>query len=291
MLWEEYLEAAVNGVADKYQARRYKAHFRAQLLEGYDRFRQMGLSESAAMAEAMASLGSPFQLAQRVCGPVTRQRGWLWLLSVIQFLMGISIVAFSLRTQSFAALALGRIMTLWGGVAAGLETRRLGRLQLRWRLLQFRLGQARRTLRLRELERMLGVGFMTGLFLALVSSLPWNIVNANMFHPVFVSMSSSLVLSAVVAGWPWLMLRKWIGASFYLVTFQAWAALCAALSATLLILWHQGFAPPPLFNWQPEMLALGGWIFNFALLRFISVLVTFKERVLVGLDDEPSTLS
>jgi hypothetical protein len=289
--WEEYLETAVAGVSDKYQARRYKAHFRAQLLEGYDRLRRQGLSESEAMAESMALLGDPRQLAQRVCGPVTQQRGWLWLLSVAELLIGISIVAFSLRTQSFAALALGRIMALWGGISAGWETRRLGRLQLRWRLLQLRLGHARRTLRVRDVERMLGVGFVTGLFLALVASLPWNVVNANMFHPVFVSMSSSLILSAVVAGWPWLMLRKWIGPSFYLVTFQAWAALSAAVSATLLILWHQGFAPPPMFNWQPEMLVAGGWIFNFALLRFISVVVAFKERVLVGLDDDSSSLS
>ncbi len=286
MGWEEYLDLAVHGVSDKYQARRYKAHFRAQLLERFEYARGEGLTKEEAMGEAMAWLGDPLQLAARVSGPITEQRGWLWLLSVAQLIVGVSIVAFSLRTESFAALALGRIMALWGVVSTGLQTRRSRPLRLHLKMLRLRFHHAGHPLALREFGRMAIVGFATGIILALVASLPWSVVNANMFHPVFVSTTSSLVLSGVVVSVPWIWLRHWLGPGFYMVVLQAWAALSAAVGATALILWHEAFAPPPLFNWQPEMLAAGGWLFNFALLRFITVLTTLKERVLVGLDEE-----
>jgi hypothetical protein len=41
-----------------------------------------------------------------------------------------------------------------------------------------------------------------------------------------------------------------------------------------------------MFNWQPEMLAAGGWVFNFMVLRLVTAIVTFRERVVVGLDEE-----
>lgn len=286
MDWEQYLEVAVHSVADKYQARRYKAHFRAQLLERFEQARGDGVPDQQAMTNAMAALGDPMRLAERVAEPIRQQRGWLWLLSVSQLLIGISIVAVSLRTQSFAALGLGRIMALWGVLSTGFQTRRLRPLGIRMQLLQVRLMYARRRFIRRDFWRMAAVGFGTGILLALVASLPWSVVTANMFHPVFLSATSSLLLSGLVAGVPWIRLRRWLGQGFYRVTLQAWAALSAAIGATALILWHEAFAPPPLFNWQPDMLVAGGWVFNFALLRFVAALISFKERVLVGLDEE-----
>ena len=286
MDWEEYLTVAVSRVADKYQARRYKAHFRAQILERYFHEIESGQEPADAMALAMDSLGDPTHLAERVSQPIRHQRGWLWLLSLAQLTAGVFIVAFSLKTESFGALALGRILTLWGAVATGFQARRFKGIHWRFRLWQLRLKTARRSVLMRDLERMTVVGFASGLMVALVASLPWNVVTANMFHPVVLSMGSSLALSGLVVAAPWVWLRRWLGQGFYLVTFQACASLSAAIGATALILWHQGFAPPPMFNWQPEMLAAGGWVFNFMVLRLVTAIVTFRERVVVGLDEE-----
>lgn len=290
MMWEDYLNAAVGDVTDKYQARRFKAHIRAQLLERYHAGRTRGLDQERAMLGAMAELGEPAHLAERLLRPIKYQHGWLWLLSFAQLVIGVGIVAFSWKTESFAALALGRIMALWGGVSTGLQTRRSRQVRHHFTLLRIRMNHVRRNFLVRDMGRMATLGFGTGVLLALVSSLPWNVVNANMFHPVFISTTSALVLSGLVVGVPWALTRRWLGTAFYVVTLQAWAALSAALGSTALILWHQGFAPPPLFNWQPEMLILGGWLFNFAVLRMIAVVTAFKDRVLVALDDERSPL-
>lgn len=286
MDWEAYLTTAVGSVSDKYQARRYKAHFRAQLLEGHQKFIEKGQSSTEAMVMAMVTLGDPEHLAERVSAPITHQRGWLWLLSLAQLVIGISIVAFSWRTESFAAMALGRIMALWGGVSTGFQAHRTRGIRVHLRMLQWRLGSARWGPKIRDVQKMTAVGFLTGILVALVSSLPWNVVTANMFHPVLLSTGSSLMLSALVVVWPWILVRRWLGPSFYVVTLQAWAALGGSAGATALILWHQGFAPPPLFNWQPEMLLAGGWVFNFMLLRLVTAMITFRERVLVGFDED-----
>lgn len=286
MDWEEYLSVAVGGIADKYQARRYKAHFRAQILERYFRYVDDGMDDTAAMSAAMESLGDPFHLGERVSRPMHHQRGWLWLLSLAQLTAGVFIVAFSLKTESFGALALGRIITFWGALATGFQARRLKHIQWRFKLWQLRLSHVHRNVLMRDLERMTAVGFCSGLTVALVASIPWNVVTTNMFHPVFLSTGSSLVLSGMVIAAPWVWLRRWLGQGFYLVPFQAWASLSAAIGATALILWHEGFAPPPMFNWQPEMLVAGGWVFNFMVLRLVTAIVSVRERILVGLDDE-----
>jgi hypothetical protein len=182
-------------------------------------------------------------------------------------------------------MALGRIMALWGGVSTGFQVRKVRGVRLQFRLLQLRLRSARRGALIRGIERMTAVGFATGVLTALVASLPWNVVTANMFHPVLLSIGSSLVLSTMVVAWPWVWLRRWLGSDFYVVTLQAWAALSGAIGVTALILWHQGFAPPPLFNWQPEMLLAGGWVFNFMIIRLVTVLTTLRKRVLVGFDE------
>ncbi len=290
MVWEEYLNRAVQDVGDKYQARRLKAQVRADLLARHAQFRSQGLDDQAAMGQAMATLGNPDDLAIRLAQPIKHQHGWLWLLSVAQLVLGVGIVAFSLKTESFAALTLGRAMALWGVLATGLQTRRSRQVKNHLRLLRVEMHHVRLKGSLGAFGRMIAVGFVAGLLLALVASLPWNVVSANMFHPVFVSTTSALILSGFVAGLPWALLRRRLGPAFYLVTMQAWAALSAALGSTALILWHQGFAPPPLFNWQPEMLVLGGWLFHFALLRLVAVVSALKDRVMVGVDDDRSPL-
>lgn len=290
-MWEEYLAVAVRDVTDKYQARRIKAHIRAQLLERYQAHRERGYDQDTALRLAVEDLGDPAQLAERVSQPLKYQHGWLWVLAVAQFVVGLAIVAFSLKTESFAALALGRIMTAWGVISAGLETRRARPVRHHLSVLKWRLISSRRTFSARDFGRMAGVGFVTGILMALVSSLPWNVVTANMFHPVFLSISSALVLSGLMVAVPWALLQRWIGPAFYVVTMEAWAALSAAIGATVLILWNQAFAPPPLFNWQPDMLLLGGWLFAFGVIRLIAVAGQFKGRVLVTLlDDQRSTL-
>ncbi len=289
-MWEDYLNQAVQDVIDKYQARRLKAHIRAQLLDKFQDFCHNGMDADRAMTCALEALGDPLHLAERVARPLKYQRGWLWLLAVAQLIVGVAIMAFSLKTESFAALALGRIMALWGVVATGLQTRRSRQIGNHLRLLRVRINHVGRTATFRDFGRMVGVGFGTGLILALVASLPWNLVTANTFHPVFTSTSTALVLSGVVVGVPWALVRRWLGPAFHVVTLQAWAALGAALGATALILWHEGFAPPPLYNWQPEMLIAGGWLFNFALLRLVAVIAALKDRVLVGFDDDRSPL-
>ena len=290
MMWEDYLTLAVRDVADKYQARRLKASMRSELLALHAIYRAEGLNEDEALVRAMDTLGDPEHLSQRMARPMRYQHGWLWLLSVAQLIVGVGIVAVSLKTESFAALALGRIMALWGMVATGLQTRRTRDIGNHLKLLRVRLHHVRRTVKMRDFGRMVWVGFGTGLLLALVASLPWNLVTANMFHPVFLSTSSAFVLSGLTVGVPWGLLRRWVGPGFYVVTLEAWAALSAAIAATALILWHQGFAPPPLFNWPPEMLLAGGWLFNFALLRAVAVLAALKDRVLVGFDEDRSPL-
>ncbi len=289
MGWEEYLAEAVGEIADKYQARRYKAHLRAQLLERYQSHFAKGATKESAMELAMADMGDAKHVAMRVARPLSHQRGWLWLLSVAQLIVGLSIVAFSLKTESFAALALGRVMALWGVVTTGFQARRGRRFRAGFHLLQLRLRYAHRSLLLRDFWRMVAAGFVTGVLMALVASLPWNVVNANMFHPVVLSTGGSMILSGLAVVVPWTRLRRWVGQSFYLVTMQAWAALGGALGATVVILWNQGFAPPPLFNWQPELLFVGAWVFQFMLLRFVAALTTLRERVLVGWDHDRFT--
>lgn len=289
-MWEDYLNQAVHDVIDKYQARRIKARIRAQLLARYQGFRDQGMESAQAMARAMAAMGDPVQLAAEVAQPIKQQRGWLWILSAAQLVLGVAIMAFSLKTESFAALALGRIMALWGIVATGLQTRRGHHIRNHLQLLRWRMHRVRPGVSTGDFVRMAAVGFGTGLLLALVASLPWNVVTANTFHPVFVSTTSALALGGVVVAVPWALVRRRLGSAFHLVTLQAWAALSAALGATALVLWHQGFAPPPLYNWQPEMLIVGGWLFNFAMLRLVAVIATLKGRVLVGFDDDRSPL-
>jgi hypothetical protein len=286
--WEDYLTAAVSGVEDKYQARRYKAHLRAQLLEHFEQHRRAGLSRQDAMGAAMRAVGDPGQVAERVSAPIKYQRGWLWMLSLAQLTVGVVIVFISLRTQSFSALALGRIMTLWGAVSAGFQARRVRRVGIRLKFFQLRMQFHRRDRWVRDIEKMALVGFFTGILVALVASVPWNIVTTNMFHPVTLAIGSSLLMSGIVVAWPWMRLRHWLGPAFFVVSLQAWAALAASIGSTALILWHEGFAPPPLFNWQPEMLLMGGWVFYFMVLRLVTVLAHLRERALLGLDDDRS---
>lgn len=290
-MWEDYLNLAVRDVTDKYQARRLKARIRADLLRRCAEAEGEGYTPDDAMQAAMQDLGDPLLLADRLSAPIQYQRSWLWLLSVGQLIVGVGMVAFSLRTESFAALALGRIMALWGMVSTGLQTHRIQPKVYRVQLMTaLRARRFRNPSRSRGVLAMMVIGFFTGLGLALVASMPWNIVNTNMFSPQLLSMAASLILSGLVVAIPWLLLRRYLGVGFYIVTSEAWAALSAGVAATLLITWHEGFTPPPMFNWPPEMIILGGWLFNFAVIRLVAVLTMVKERVVVGFDNDRSSI-
>ncbi|NMP22083.1 hypothetical protein HIJ39_06935 [Sulfobacillus sp. DSM 109850] len=285
-MWEDYLNLAVRDVADKYQARRLKARVRAQLLDLYEIYRSQGMESDQALGEAMALLGDPLKLGAALARPIKHQRGWLWLFSVAQLVLGVGIMLASYRTESFAALALGRIMALWGMLATGFQTRKSGQILSHLQLLRWHVRRAGRSVPMADFSRMVAVGFGSGILVALVAGVPWNLVTANTLHPVVVSTGSAILISGVAAAIPWALFRRRLGPAFYWVTLQAWGALGAALGATLLVLWNQGFAPPPLYNWQPELLLVGGWIFNFAVLRLVAALALLKDRVLIGLDDE-----
>lgn len=285
-MWEDYLDLAVQDVQDKYQARRLKARIRAQILEYYEKFRAEGQASDQALAQALEALGDPLQLGAVLAQPLKQQRGWLWLLSVAQLVLGVGIMVVSFKTESFAALALGRIMALWGMVTTGFQTHKGGQIRSHLQLLRWRVQRAGRSMRLRDVLRMVAVGFASGLLVALVAGLPWNLVTADTFHPVLVSTGGALVLSSVAAAAPWLMMRRRLGAAFYWVTLQAWGALGGALGSTALVLWNQGLAPPPLYNWQPDLLIVGGWIFNFAILRLVAGIATLKDRGWIGMDDD-----
>ncbi len=285
-VWEDYLNLAVQDVRDKYQARRLKARIRAQILEYYEEFLAQGEESNHALAQALEVLGDPVQLGAALAQPLKQQRGWLWLLSVAQLVLGVGIMLVSVKTESFAALALGRIMALWGMVSTGFQTHKSGQILSHLQLLRWRVQRAGRSVRLRDFLRMVAVGFFSGLLVALVAGLPWNLVTADTFHPVLVSTGGALVLSGVAAAVPWVIMRRRLGTAFHWVTLQAWAALSGALGATLLVLWNQGFAPPPLYNWQPDLLIVGGWIFNFSTLRLVAGVATLKDRGWIGMDDD-----
>lgn len=289
-MWEEYLDQATSQIVNKYQARRLQARIRETLLDMREGLMDEGVLPESALALAMERLGDPRQLARQMAIPERHQHGWLWLLSVAQLALGLGLLLVSVKTESFASLALGRILALWGILSTGLYTRRGHGLKDNLRFLRWRI-HAHSGPRLRVWGRVMLVGAIPGVVGAFIVGMPWNMVSTNVFHPVVVSSTLGIML-AVVAVWiPWVLLRRHVGSAFHLVTFQAWASLSATLAYTGLVLWHEGFTPPPLYNWQPELLMVGSWLFSFVALRALSFMTTLKERAFTGLDEDFMSMS
>jgi len=287
-MWEDYLAQATRPIRDKYQARRIKAEIRHQLLQKRQTYMAQGWDSEQALMQAMRDLGDPEVLGRKLSLPIRQQHGWLWLFSVAQLLVGVGMMIVSLKTEAFADLALGRMMALWGGLATGIQTLRIRDIRhhlviLRWRMHEFH------EMRSRGFFRMMGVGGLVGVALALVTSLPWNFVNANMAHPVLISFSAAFLLAWIVTWVPWVLARRFIGPRLYWVTSQGWAALLASVAYTAMVEWHQAFAPPPLFNWPPAMLLVGSWVFNFLMVRAVAAVTALWSRSGWGYDESSSS--
>jgi MFS family permease len=281
-MWEEYLRLATADVRDKYQARRLKAKIRSRILTLRQRYIDQGHEPEHAMAMALETLGDPRQLGHEMALPLRQQHGWLWLISFAQLVFGLGLIVVSWKTQTLASLALGRIDALWGIVATGIHTLRIRDVRHHLRVLQKRHHDFHRL----RFWRLLGLSAAAGVLSACVSSLPWNFVTANVFHPVLVSSASALTLALTVSWLPWAIGWRWVGLRMYWVTWQAWAALVAALAYTATVQWNQWFAPPPLFNWSPLLVFAGSWLFYFMALRVLAALRLLRKRVLVGWDDD-----
>ncbi|MCL4318508.1 MAG: hypothetical protein M1596_01200 [Firmicutes bacterium] len=283
-MWEEYLDQSTSLIVNKYHARRAQAKIRQQLLSLYGQYIERGMEPRLAQQMAMVDLGRPELNAQKFALPDRRQRGWLWLISFSQLLIGIGLVGLGWRTESLATLALGRILALWGFVATAMHTANQNGLRQNLALLRLRLH--RRGQVPQGLYRMILVGAISGVAAALLCSLPWNFVTTNTIHPVFVSESSSVMLSLIAAWGPWLVFRKHLVRGFRSVSLQVVAALSGTLVYTLLLVWKDGFVPPPLFNWNSEMFLLGSFVYYFALIRGLTFIVGVKQRIEPWTDEE-----
>lgn len=275
-MWEEYLDQSTSLIVNKYHARRAQAKIRQQLLSLYGQYIEQGMEPRLAQQMAMVELGHPELNAKKFALSDRRQRGWLWLISFAQLLVGLGLIGLSLRTESLATLALGRILSLWGFVATGMHTANQNGLRQNLALLRLRLH--RRGKVPQGLFRMIAVGAISGVAAALLCSLPWNFVTANTIHPVLVSESASVMLSLIAAWGPWLVFRKHLNRGFRSISLQMVAALSATVVYTLLVVWKDGFVPPPLFNWNPEMFLLGSFVYYFALIRGLTFVVGVKQR-------------
>lgn len=285
-MWEEYLDQSTESIVNKYHARRVQAKIRHQLLSMREELIGQGYPETMAMALAMQKLGDPRRLSERYAVADRRQRGFLWLLSLTQMLFGLTLLAGSIRTESFAALALGRVVTLWGVISTSIHSlnqqglkKNLTLLRSRWRLMVTQPVFS-------GWVRMMGIGGISGILAALVGGLPWNFVTTNMMHPVLLSESMSFFFLVLAVWLPWIGLRRLAGTAFWMVPMQAWASLSATVAYTGLLIWHASFVPPPFFNWQPILFMVGSWVFNFAALRALTFIMSVRERVDPWSDDE-----
>lgn len=278
-MWEEYLDRATSRIVNKYHRRRVAATLRHQLLEIRAELIAAGVESQRALNLAMQRLGDPDRLAESVAVPDRQQRGWLFLISVAQLVFGIGLLVVSVRTEFFAALALGRVVTLWGIISTAVHTltqnglkHNLALLRARWRFWLHTTGW-------RDFAKMVGAGALGGVLAAFLGSLPWSLVTTNMFHPVMLSEAMFLVLVVLAAWGPWIGFKRRIGQAFFSVTLQAWASLSATASYLALISWHSGLVPPPLFNWDPALFVAGSWMFNFSALRSLTFVLAVKERL------------
>lgn len=285
-MWEEYLEEATAGMVNKYQARRAQAKIRQQLLFLRQQLIDQQVDKDRALDLAMAQLGDPRQLARKIAAPDRRQRGWLWLISFTHLLAGVGLLAVSTSTESFAALALGRLVTLWAVLSTVLNTanqkglwHNLSLLRTRWRVMVTLSGQSGGV-------RVVAVGALSGAVAALFCGLPWNIVTTNTVHPVLVSESMGLGLFLAAVWGPWLVFKRFVGSAFRLVTMQFAASVSATAVYTILVNWQVVLIPPPLFNWPLPLFVVGSWVFYFAALRWLTFLIGIKERMDPWVDEE-----
>lgn len=276
--WEEYLDLATSQIVNKYHARRVQAQLRHQLLTSFQDLLDQGLHKDAALTMAMTRMGDAHHLAQKVAEPDRQQRGWLLVFAVVEFVFGLGIIAVSYRTEFIAAMVLGRIVAVWGFLSTGIHSIRqqglLQNLQIlrrRWRLW---LG----AMVTRDTIRMTTVGVIAGGLAALLGAVPWSVVSNNTIDPVLTTEVLSVMLISGAFWGPWLLLRRWIGGSFFSVTLQAWASLSATASYLMLISWHAGLIPPPLFNWDPALFMTGMWMFSFVSLRSLTFIIAIRER-------------
>ncbi len=283
-MWEDYLDQSTSQIVNKYHARRTQAKIRQQLLSIYMECLDRGMSPRVAQQMAMVELGDPIANAEKFALPDRRQRGWLWVISFSQLMLGLGIIGLGLRSESLATLALGRIMALWGFAATGVHTAHQNGLRQNLALLRLRLHSQNRLPS--GLFRIIGVGTLSGIAAAMLCSLPWNFVTTNTIHPVFVSESASLMLSFIAAWGPWLVFRKYLSSGFRSIALQMVAALSATIVYTILLTWKAGFVPPPLFNWSPAMFLLGSFVYYFGLLRGLTVVVGVTHRFELWVDEE-----
>ncbi len=284
--WQDYLEAATLGIANKYQRRRAQAKVRYQLLSIWSELTQNGVNRDIATSRATEVLGDPHVLAGKLSAPLRQQRGWLWLVSFSQLLAGLGLLGISFRTASLADMAVGRVLTLWGFAMTGLNSYHYKEL---WTNLKIALRNWRLSLSWvswGQRARTIAVAAMSGLLSALLCALPWEIIPNTMFHPVAVSDLLGLT-SFVFAAWsPYHLFRRHIRMTFRDITWQIWAAMTSTVVYTLLVVWNGGFTPPPLFNWQPELFILGSFGSFFSALRLYSFLLALKQRIEPWNDDE-----
>ncbi len=284
--WEEYLRVATRDIANKYHRRRAQAKIRHQLLSIWSELTQNGESADTAILLAAEALGDPEVLAAKLAAPLRQQRGWLWLVSFSQLLAGLGLLVVSFRTASLADMAVGRVLTLWGFAMTGFNS-------YHYRELWANLTIALRNWRLSltwvswgQRARTVAVAAMSGLLSALLCALPWQIIPNTIFHPVAVSDLLGLT-SFVFAAWsPYHLFRRHIRMAFRDITWQIWASLVSTLVYTFMVVWNGQFAPPPFFNWQPELFILGSFGSFFSALRLYSFLLSLKQRIEPWNDDE-----
>lgn len=287
-MWEEYLDQAVQPIVNKYQARRLKAKIRSRLLLLREQYMVDAIDSQTALLKAMETLGSPEWLAERFAEPECRERGWLWLISIMQLGFGVGIMVVSTSTESLAALALGRVVTLLAVFSTGIHTvnqnglrKNLWLMRMRWNLSLSRTTWG-------TWSRITTIGILSGALAAVLGSVPWMIVTTNMTHPIAMSETLGIVI-AVFSMWaPWIIFRNFTGLAFFSVTWQLWASFSATLFYSLLVTWHAGFIPPPLFNWQPVLFMSGTWVFYFASLRVLAFVLGTLQRIDPWSDDELS---
>ena len=283
-MWEDYLDQSTSQIVNKYHARRIQAKIRQQLLSIYHEGMDRGMSSRVAQQMAMVELGDPLANAKKFALPDRRQRGWLWVISFSQLMLGLGIIGIGLRSESLATLALGRIMALWGFTTTGIHTAHQSGLRQNLALLHLRLHRQSRIPP--GVFRVIGVGALSGLAAATLCSLPWNFVTTNTIHPVLVSESASIMLSLIATWGPWLVFRKYLSEGFRSVFLQLVAAFSATLVYTVLLMWKAGFVPPPLFNWNPAMFLLGSFVYDFGLLRGLTFIMALTQRVELWIDEE-----
>ena len=284
--WEEYLRLATIDIANKYHRRRAQAKIRQQMLSIWSELTQDGLNPDVAMAQAADILGDPHVLAAKLAAPLRQQRGWLWLVSFSQLLAGLGLLVVSFRTASLADMAVGRVLTLWGFALTGFNSYHYKEL---WVNLKIALRNWRLSLTWVSWEqraRTIAVAVMSGLLSALLCALPWQIIPNTIFHPMAVSDLLG-VTSFFIAAWgPYHLFRRYIRMAFRDITWQIWAAMTSTMVYTFLVVWNGRFAPPPFFNWQPEVFILGSFVSFFSALRLYSFLLALKQRIEPWNDDE-----